>query len=124
MVLVPVYSHFHLRCVRCTSPSSRNRYLPHNFAVVFRGQSPATRTIMKEWWHQMHGAHGDDQKPLMKAIEAKNFNFTRLSEGFTFAFKSVDRGRYGMWPRFTYAQTVYPHYLRPTSDRYQNGHVH
>ena len=69
---------------------------------------------MKAWWRQMHGAHGDDQKPLMKAIEKQKFDFTRLSEDFAFAFKSVDRGRYGMWPRFTYEQTTPRPTDRPT----------
>ena len=78
-----------------------HKYLPHNFAVIFR-RSKATQAIMGAWWNKMNGNHGDDQRPLMKAIEAEKFPFTRLSESFAFALKSVDKGRFGMWPRFTY----------------------
>jgi hypothetical protein len=85
-----------------TYDSHCHKYLPHNFAVAFRGGSQATRDIMQAWWRKMNGAHGDDQKPLMKAIESERFPFTRLSESFAFALKSVDKGRFGMWPRFSY----------------------
>ena len=78
-----------------------HKYLPHNFAIVFRGGSQRTRNITNAWWNKMRGSNGDDQVSLMKAIESKKFAFTPLSESFAFAFKSVHKGRLGFWPRFT-----------------------
>ena len=38
----------------------------------------------------------------LKEVGSRGPGLTRLPENFAFAFKSVDKSRYKMWPRFSY----------------------
>lgn len=77
------------------------RVLPHNFALVVK-RSPITERTLLAWWNELGGSHGDDQRPLMRAIERSEITLTRLPESFAMGLKSVNKTRFGLFPRFTY----------------------
>lgn len=86
------------------------RLHPHNFAIVFKKSLTSAR-VFQGWYHRMTSWKGrligifnsDDQRPLMFELQAQNTPLSRLPESLAYAEKSVDKGKFGMLPRFTFA---------------------
>ena len=75
---------------------------PHNCIVLLK-RGTETQKLLNSWLHQIKIGHKDDQKALYKALLATSIFHTSLPERFIVALKSIDRIRFGFWPRFTYA---------------------
>jgi len=85
-----------------TNGTKWHRHLPHNFGIVF-ARDNKTDSLLQTWKVLLNGGTGDDQMPLMKAIEKTNFPFRRLGEEFAMGLKSVNKSKYREnHPRFTY----------------------
>ena len=74
---------------------------PHNCVVLLK-RGNYTQKLLKAWLEQMKNGHRDDQQALYRALFDTSIVHTRLPERFIVALKSIDRERFGFWPRFTY----------------------
>ena len=74
---------------------------PHNCAILIK-RGDYTQKLLKAWLEEIKNGFRDDQKALYHALLKTSIKHTRLPERFIAAFKSIDRDRFGFWPRFTY----------------------
>jgi len=74
---------------------------PHNCVVLLK-RGYYTQKILKAWLEEIKNGFRDDQQALHRALLKTSIVHTRLPERFIAAFKSIDRNRFGFWPRFTY----------------------
>ena len=99
------FSYF-LSSIEDCGDGNCHAHLPHNFAILFNPSSTKVHLAFEKWREKMHGGSGDDQVPLMNVLEqlgSRAPRLERLDESFAFAFKSVDKKRFGgNFPRFSY----------------------
>jgi len=105
----------------CGGRKKCHAHLPHNFAILFNPSSTRVHLAFEKWREKMHGASDDDQVPLMNVLErlsSRGPRLKRLDESFAFAFKSVDKKRFGGdFPRFSYRIDQGPVTLFHSTDR-------
>eukprot|EP00797_Seminavis_robusta_P016948 Sro2526_g330280.1 n/a (289) ;mRNA; r:8549-9415 len=80
--------------------------LPHNYAIAY---TPESIPFVKRWyqfmksWKTFFQYQQDDQRPLAHLLQEPGAPpFTRLPEHLFLGSKSIHKGKYGFYPRFTY----------------------